>query len=79
MLIGERIPFGRIGKLFIKKRAAQKARVSNNPATGEEILIPAKPEMFVPKISFSKMIKEKAKDVVVQGIEDTDVDDESEE
>lgn len=61
MLLGERVPLGRMGKLFIKKRAAQKARVSAHPSTGEEMLIPAKPEMFVPRISFSKMLKEKTK------------------
>ncbi|MBN2533736.1 MAG: HU family DNA-binding protein [Spirochaetales bacterium] len=79
MLLGERIPLGRMGKLFIKKRAAQKARVSINPHTQEEMLIPAKPEMFVPKISFSKMIKEKVKTVDIDDIEDAGDEKESEE
>jgi nucleoid DNA-binding protein len=79
MLLGERVPLGRLGKLFIKKRGAQKARVSVNPGTGEEILIPAKPEMFVPRISFSKMIKEKVKNIEPVSIEDTPGDEEREE
>ena len=79
ILLGERVPLGRIGKLFIKKRAARKARVSNNPSTGEEMLISAKPEMFVPKISFSKMIKEKAGMVEIEGSEYIENDEELEE
>ena len=79
MLLGERVPLGRIGKLFIKKRAAQKARVSTNPNTGEEMLIPAKPEMFVPKISFSKMIKEKAGDLEIEGSDAIEDDSDPEE
>jgi nucleoid DNA-binding protein len=65
-LLGERVPIGRIGKLFIKKRAAQKARVGINPATGEQITISAKPEMFVPKVGFSKSLKEKAAQVNIK-------------
>ncbi|MBN2441049.1 MAG: HU family DNA-binding protein [Spirochaetales bacterium] len=72
MLLGERVSLGRIGKLSIKKRAAQKARVSKIPGTDEELLIPAKPQMFVPKISFSKMIKEKSKNVEIEDPEDSD-------
>jgi nucleoid DNA-binding protein len=79
MLLGERVPLGRIGKLFIKKRAARKARVSTIPSTGEEMLIPAKPEMFVPKVSFSKMIKEKTKAVEIEGLESEESEEESEE
>jgi len=61
LLLGDRVPLGSIGKIFIKKRAAQKARVITNPATGEKMTVQAKPEMYVPKIVFSKGIKEKAK------------------
>jgi nucleoid DNA-binding protein len=34
--------------------------MGRNPATGEEMLIPAKPETGVPKMSFSKHLKERA-------------------
>ncbi len=60
MLLGERVPLGKLGRLFLKKRAAQKARMGRNPATGEEMLIKAKPETMVPAVSFSSVIKEKA-------------------
>lgn len=60
LLLGERVPIGKIGKVFLNLRPAQKARVGRNPATGEEITIKAKPEMFVPKMNFSSAVKEKA-------------------
>ena len=59
-LLGERVPLGRIGKLYLGTRAAQKARMGRNPSTGEEMLIPAKPETGVPKMSFSKHLRERA-------------------
>lgn len=60
MLLGERVPVGSIGKLYLKKRPAKKARVGINPKTGEKITISAKPESYVPKIVFSKNIKQKS-------------------
>jgi len=60
MLLGETVPLGRIGRLSLKRKAAQKARIIRHPETGEEITIKAKPPMSVPKISFSSYIKEKA-------------------
>jgi nucleoid DNA-binding protein len=63
MLLGERVPLGKIGRLFLKKRAPRKARVVVNPATGKEITVPARPEEAVPKISFSRALKERARRV----------------
>lgn len=60
VLLGEKVPVGKIGRIFLRKRAAQKARVGRNPATGEEITISAKPETMVPNATFSKYLKEKA-------------------
>lgn len=60
VMLGASVPFGRIGKLYLKKRSAQKARVGRNPSTGEEITIKAKPETYIPRISFSKYLKERA-------------------
>jgi len=60
MLLGEAVPMGKIGKLTLKKREAQKARVIKHPTTGEEITVEAKPEMAVPKISFSSYLKARA-------------------
>jgi nucleoid DNA-binding protein len=59
-LLGERVPLGRLGRLFLGTRAAQKARMGRNPATGEDMVIPAKPETAVPKVSFSKHLRERA-------------------
>jgi nucleoid DNA-binding protein len=63
MLLGERVPLGKIGRLFLKKRAPRKARVVVNPATGKEITVPARPEEAVPRISFSRSLKERARRV----------------
>ena len=60
VLLGESVNLGRLGRISIKQRPAQKARVGRNPATGEEITIPAKPAQGVPKISFSSHLKERA-------------------
>jgi len=60
MMLGENIPLGRIGRLSLKRKDAQKARIIRHPETGEEITVKAKPPVSVPKISFSKYIKEKA-------------------
>lgn len=55
---GERVPLGKIGKIYYHVRPAQKARKGRNPRTGEEVDIPAKRAMKVPKFSFSKSFKE---------------------
>jgi len=62
MLLGETVPLGRIGRLSLKRKEAQKARIVRHPETGEEITVKAKPPTSVPKISFSTYIKEKAAD-----------------
>ena len=63
MLLGERVPLGKIGRLFLKKRGPRKARVVINPATGKEITVAARPEESVPRISFSRSLKERARRV----------------
>lgn len=64
MLMGESVPFGRLGRFSIKTREAQKPRVVKHPATGEEMTVKAKPAKGVPKISFSSYLKERAEGVV---------------
>ena len=63
VLLGERVPLGRIGRLSLKVKPPQKARVARNPATGEKLTIPAKPEQAVPRISFGKFFKERSASV----------------
>lgn len=57
---GERVAIGKIGKMFIRVRPARPARQGRNPATGQEITIPAKPATRVPRFTFSKTFKEAA-------------------
>ena len=58
VLQGERVPLGKIGKIFAKIKPATKARKGRNPITGEEIMVAAKKATKVPKFSFSKGFKE---------------------
>lgn len=60
LLLGERVPLGQMGKLSLGVRPARKARLGRNPASGEQVLIPAKAETTVPKISFSARLRERA-------------------
>ena len=60
MMLGESVPLGRIGRLSLKQKGPQKARIIRHPETGEEITVKAKPPVSVPKMSFSTHIKEKA-------------------
>jgi len=66
VLLGESVNFGRIGRISVKLRPPQKARVGRNPATGEEMTIPAKPAQGVPKISFSSYLKERAAEMELE-------------
>jgi len=70
VLLGEKVPVGRLGKMQLRLRPSQKARVGRNPATGEEITIAAKPAMYVPALSFSGTLKEKARSVRVDDPEE---------
>ncbi|HOP62115.1 MAG TPA: HU family DNA-binding protein [Spirochaetota bacterium] len=58
VLKGERVPIGKIGKVYAKVKPATKARKGRNPITGEEITIPAKKATKVPKFTFTKGFKE---------------------
>jgi nucleoid DNA-binding protein len=67
-LLGERVPLGRLGRLYLSVRQARKARVVKSPSTGEEVLVGAKPETAVPRFSFSSRLKERASEVPTQRI-----------
>jgi nucleoid DNA-binding protein len=60
VLNGQRVPMGKLGKMYVKVRPARKARKGRNPITGAEMLIPAKKATKVPKFTFSKTFKEAA-------------------
>jgi nucleoid DNA-binding protein len=63
LLLGLRVPLGKMGRLSLRKRPARKARVGINPATGEKITFKAKPEELAPKIVFSRLLKERARNI----------------
>ncbi|MCL1865516.1 MAG: HU family DNA-binding protein [Spirochaetes bacterium] len=58
VLKGERVPLGKIGKIYAKVKPATKARKGRNPITGEEITIAAKKASIAPKFTFSKGFKD---------------------
>ena len=58
VLQGERVPLGKIGKIYAKVKPATKARMGRNPITGEEIKIAAKKASITPRFTFSKGFKE---------------------
>jgi nucleoid DNA-binding protein len=65
MLLAQRVPLGKIGRLFLKKRPPQKARVGINPATGEKITLKARPEEPVPRMVFSRIMKERSRQMEI--------------
>ncbi len=65
LLLGARVPLGRIGSLFLRRRPAQKARIGINPATHERLTIGAKPEAMVARMSFAASLKERIRGIVV--------------
>ena len=62
LLLGHRVPLGKMGRLFLRMRPARKARVGLNPASGARITIPARPPQAVPRISFSRHLKDRARE-----------------
>jgi len=57
LLLGARVPLGRIGSLFLRCRPAQKARVGVSPATGQPITIGARPETMVARMRFAAALR----------------------
>jgi nucleoid DNA-binding protein len=65
LLIGGRVRLGRIGTLRLRMLPARKARVGLNPATGQRITIPARPQQAAPRFAFSRLLKERARQLPV--------------
>ncbi|MBN2655534.1 MAG: HU family DNA-binding protein [Spirochaetales bacterium] len=59
LLLGKSVSLGNLGKLALKGKPERKARIGRNPATGEEITIPAKEAHYAPSFRFSSSIKER--------------------
>ncbi len=64
LILSGRVSLGSIGNLYLKLQDARGARVMKLPGGDEEVTVKAKPQMYVPKISFSNRLKEE-----VSGIE----------
>ncbi len=63
VLLGERVALGKLGNASLKLRPPRKPRVMKNRFTGGEITIPAQPERYGPKFTFSKRMKERSADI----------------
>ena len=61
LLLGLRVPLGKMGRLMLRRRAARKARLGINPATGERITLNARPEELAPRMAFSRLLKDRAR------------------
>ncbi len=61
LLQGGRVRLGRLGALHLRLLPARKARVGLNPATGQPITIPARPQQAAPRFAFSRLLKERAR------------------
>jgi nucleoid DNA-binding protein len=68
LLLGLRVPVGKMGRLSLKKRAARKARLGINPSTGERITLNARPEELAPRMTFSRVVKDRARAMPVSDI-----------
>jgi len=77
MLLGERVPLGRLGRLYLKLQPARKARMGKN-FSGEDVMIKARPAIPAPRMSFSSRMKERAAvvDLVLNDQADDEGDDE---
>lgn len=60
MLMGKTVSLGQLGRLSLNLKPVRKARVGRNPATGEELTIPARAAHFAPVFKFSSRAKERS-------------------
>ena len=61
LLLGLKVPLGKLGRLRLRMRAARKARLGINPATGEKITLKARPQELAPRMTFSRLLRERAR------------------
>lgn len=66
LMLGARVPLGRIGTLFLRRRPAQNARVGVNPSTGAPLTIAARPEAMVARMRFSETLKRRLRGLEVR-------------
>jgi len=61
IFLGQKVPVGKLGRLSLREQPARKARVGVNPATGQKITIAARPPQAAPRMTFSRLLKDRAK------------------
>ena len=61
LLLGLKVPLGKMGRLKLRRRAARKARLGINPATGETITLGARPVELAPRMVFSRLLRDRAR------------------
>jgi nucleoid DNA-binding protein len=66
ILLGEKVPLGSLGRMGYKVRPPRQARVITNPATGEEMTVPAKPSRAAVKFFPSGRLKKLASAIPVE-------------
>jgi nucleoid DNA-binding protein len=67
LLLGLRVPVGKMGRMKLRRYAARKARLGINPATGERITLKARPEELAPRMTFSRLLRDRARGTPVPG------------
>jgi nucleoid DNA-binding protein len=67
LLLGLRVPLGKMGRMKLRRQAARKARLGINPATGERITLKARPEELAPRMTFSRLLRDRARGTPVRG------------
>ncbi len=65
LLLGLRVPLGKMGRLMLRRRAARKARLGTNPATGKKITLNARPAELAPRMTFSRILRDRARSTPV--------------
>ena len=71
LLTGNTVSLGRLGRLSLSRRDARKARVVTNPATGEEMTVPARDAHMVPVFRFSSRVRNRAAELPLPSTEDS--------
>ncbi len=65
LLMGRTVSMGQLGRISLNLKPIRKARVGRNPATGEEMTIPARGAHYAPVFKFSSRAKDRCENLPV--------------
>ena len=65
LLLGLRVPLGRIGRLMLRKRSVRRARLGVDPRSGRKITLAARPEELAPQMRFGRPLRERARSLPI--------------